>query len=221
MSQFSIDPFRLMVAVLPLAAYCFLLGMINLSRRPLLTTGARDLAALGVAISGLMIVGPMELLMPEAGAARFGQYVWFFLLSFYGLCVALLVMLSRPRLVIYNLSIEQLRSVLAEVVAAIDPEARWAGDSLVLPRSGVQLHIDYFPAMRHLTLVANGPRQDFAGWQRLEAALADALRTTRVSPNSRAVSLVTLSLVLVVGCLIYMLGEPQAVAQGFDELLRR
>ena len=217
----SIDPFRLSVAVLPLAVYCLLLGLIHLMRRPLLTTGARDLAALGVAISGLVVVGPMELLMPEAAAMRFGEYVWVFLLSFYGLCVALLVLLSRPRLVIYNLSIEQLRPVLAEVVAAIDPGARWAGDSLVLPRLGVQLHLDYFPAMRHVTLVANGPRQNFEGWQRLEVALSDALVDTRVPSNPRALSLVTLSLVLLVACLTYMLGQPQAVAQGFQELLRK
>lgn len=221
MSQLSIDPFRLLVAVLPLAAYCLLLGLINLTRRPFLTTGARDLAALGVAVSGLMIVGPMELMMPEVAAVRFGQYVWVFLLTFYGLCVALLVLLSRPRLVIYNLSIDQLRSVLAEVVAAIDPGARWAGDSLVLPRLGVQLHVDYFPAMRHVTLVANGPRQDFEGWQRLEVALVAALRETRVVPNPRAVSLVTFSLLLLVGSLIYMVGQPQAVAQGFQELFWR
>ena len=51
-------------------AYC------NLLRRPVLLTGARDSALLGVAVSGLVAAGPMELFMPEAAAMRFHSYIW-------------------------------------------------------------------------------------------------------------------------------------------------
>ena len=64
------DSFRLCLALGPLAIYLLLLGAINLSRRPFLVTGARDLAALGVAVAGLVVVGPIELLLPEDANAR-------------------------------------------------------------------------------------------------------------------------------------------------------
>ncbi len=70
--------------------------------------------ALGLALIGLVIVGPMQLFLPEAAAAQFGTVVWPLLLGFYVLCLALCVMVMRPRLVVYNVTSEQLRPVLAE-----------------------------------------------------------------------------------------------------------
>ena len=39
--------------------------------------------------------------------------------------------------VIDNITADRLRSILAEVAPRLDPEARWAGDSLFLPGLGV------------------------------------------------------------------------------------
>ena len=66
------DPLHLAIALGPLAVYFLLVGMINLSSRPLVTTGARDAAALGVGLSGLVFAGPMELFLPEDAAIHFG-----------------------------------------------------------------------------------------------------------------------------------------------------
>ena len=61
----------------------------------------------------------------------------------------------RPRLVIYNMTVEQLRPTLANVVTRISiPYARWAGECLVLPRLGVQLHVEPFLAMRNVQLAS-------------------------------------------------------------------
>ena len=129
----TVDPFRLAIALVPVAAYVLLLGLVNLRRRPFLTSGGSDLTALGVALSGLMFVGPLELFRPEAATRSFGNYIWLFLLLFYWLWLVLVVLLSRPRLVIYNISAEELHPVLAETAARLDPAARWAGNQLSLP----------------------------------------------------------------------------------------
>ena len=71
--------------------------------------------------------------MPTAAAAHFGHYVWLFLLALYGLVITFVILVSRPRLVIFNITADQLRPILVEVVAALDPAAQWAGSSLVLP----------------------------------------------------------------------------------------
>ncbi|MHB8866355.1 MAG: hypothetical protein ACYC6N_28545, partial [Pirellulaceae bacterium] len=193
----NVDALHLSIALGPLAVYFLLLGFVNLSTRPFVTTGARDVGALGLAVAGLIMAGPMELFLPEAATHRFGGYVWLLLLAFYGLCLTLLVLLLRPRLVIYNVNPDQLRAVLAEVVTELDAEARWAGDSLALPKLGVQLHIDLLGAMRNVQLVAAGPRQSFAGWKRLEMALAKVLHQTAASPNPHGFGLLALGVLLI------------------------
>ncbi len=209
------------IALGPLSVYLILLGLINLSKRPFMTTGARDMAALGVGISGFIAAGPMELFLPEAAATRFGPYVWLLLLAFYALCLTLAVLLMRPRLVIYNATPEQLRPILAEVVAKLDSEARWAGDSLALPQLGVQLHVEPFGAMRNAQLVAAGPQQSFQGWRLLETALAQVLRTTRGTPNPYGVSLLVMGLLMIGVISFQMISDHATVVQRLDEMLRR
>ena len=130
------DPFRLCLAVGPVAVYFLLLGAINLSRRPLLVSGVRDAASLALAVSGLIIIGPMALFFPYAAEARFGPHIWLMLLALYALIVVLWLLLLRPRLVIYNISADKLRPILAEVVNRLDAEARWAGDGLLPTGTG-------------------------------------------------------------------------------------
>jgi hypothetical protein len=216
-----IDPFRLGVALVPLASYFLLLGLVNLRRRPWLTTGARDLAALAIGVSGMILVGPVELWMPEAAAAAFDYYVWILLITFYGLVVIFLLLVARPRLVIYNIDVQQLRPVLSGIMDQLDAEVRWAGDSLSLPTLGVQLHLDSFPVMRNVSLVASGPRQSLEGWRQMEEALAVALSSTMVARNPGALGFVGIAILLIAGTLFYMLSNPQAVAQGWGDMLWR
>ena len=57
------DPLHVAIAIVPVAMYLLLVGWINLSSRPFVATGARDLAALAVAVSGFMIVGPIGVIL--------------------------------------------------------------------------------------------------------------------------------------------------------------
>lgn len=217
----GMDPFRICVAVLPLSMYVMLLGIVHLLPRPFLTSGARDLAALSVGVAGLIVVGPLELFMPEAAAARFGPYVWLLLLAGYGLSVTFLVLVSRPRLVVYNVTPEQLRPVLSRVVMSFDADARWAGDGVYLPHRGIQFHLESFSSMRHVSLVASGPRQELGAWHRLEQQLASALEAVRVGVNPRGVSLCIVAAVLFIACVANMISHPLEVAEGCRTLLRR
>ena len=140
---------------------------INLRRRPVVTTGALDVAALAVAISGLLMIGPMNFFLPEAAGRRFGPYAWPLLMAFYALCVILYVLMARPRLVVFNLSAEQLRPILEALARRLDSETKSAGDALLLPQLGIQFHLDAAATMRNVSLVATGDRQSHSGWLRL------------------------------------------------------
>jgi hypothetical protein len=214
----SVDPFRLAVALVPLGAYLLLLALVNLRRRPFVTSGGNDLAALGVALSGLVFVGPLELFRPEAATAEFGNYIWPILLGFYWLCVLLVVLVARPRLVVYNVSIDELRSVLAETSSRIDAASRWAGNSLSLPTLGVQLHLESFDLMRNVSLVASGSRQNLDGWRRLARELVTALRPVRVKPNPRGAGFLLVALALLAGSLTSLVTHPQELAYAVEEV---
>jgi len=215
------DPFRLCLALGPIAVYLLLLGGINLHRRPLVVSGARDTAALGLAVAGVGIVGPLELVMPVAAAINFGAFGWVRLIALYGMVLAALLLLQRPRLVIYNLTSGELRPVLAGLVRDLDPEARWAGDSVSLPALGVQLFLEDVPAMRNVSLVATHGRQDYQGWRKLETSLGRALEELAVQRNPRGLSLLVAGSLLV-GLLVLLVSRnPDAVAQSLSQLFTR
>lgn len=212
------DPLRLAIALVPLAAYCLVLGSLNARRRPFLTSGGADLAALGAALTGLVLIGPIELFRPERPSAEYGSYVWLFLLLLYWLCLWLTVLLARPRLVVYNISGEELRPLLAETARTIDSKARWAGDSLSLPTLGVQLHVETFEIMRNVSLVASGEKQDLAGWRKLSGELYQRLEPLRVASNPRSLGLVLLAIGLLAASIAHLLAHPLLVAQAIEEI---
>ncbi|QDS97516.1 hypothetical protein [Adhaeretor mobilis] len=212
------DPLRLAIALLPIAVYCLLIGVVNARRRPFLTTGGCDLAALGAALSGLVLIGPIELFRPEATRIEFGRYVWLFLLLFYWLWVWLAVLLTRPRMVVYNASIDELRPVLSEAARKVDPQARWAGDSLALPTLGVQAHLESFDLMRHVSIVSSGARQKLEGWRALSAEMHNQLDELPVRPNPRSLGLFLIATALVAVCMARLLASPQEVAQAMGEM---
>ena len=214
------DPLHLCIALGPLAVYLLLLGGINLCGRPFVTTGARDSSALGVAVAGFIVAGPMELFLPESAARQFGAYVWLLLIVFYALCLTLVVLLMRPRLVIYNITADQLHPILAEVATRLDHQVRWAGDSLALPQLGVQLHVECNNVMRNAQLVASGPHQSYEGWQKLETALAATLRQSRSAPNPYGISLAVFGALMVCLITFFMVRDPQTVAEALEQMLR-
>ena len=215
------DPLHQCIAFGPLVVYLLILGTINLGRRPFLTTGARDTAVLGIAISGFIVAGPMELFLPEGAANLLGGWVWGLLVTFYLLCLTLIVLLMRPRLVIYNVTFEQLRPALAEAVSRLDDQARWAGESLAMPSLGVQLTVEPVAVMKSVQLVSSGPYQNIAGWRRLDDELAAELQKSKGLPNPYGVFLISFALCLGGMVLIWMSRDPAGVKQALNDMLRR
>lgn len=214
------DPLRFCIIVAPLGVYLLLIGLINMQRRPFVTTGARDAAAIGIAISGLMIAGPMELFFPESAAGRFGPFVWLLLIAFYGLCVSLVVLLMRPRLTIYNLSPEKLRPILANTALRLDPKSRWSGLSLHMPSLSVHLNLEGNSWMNNTQLVAVGPDQRFEGWRLLEKELRGQLKELRSESVVFGVTFISMASVLAIAAILWMVAQPDEVAQSLADMLR-
>lgn len=214
------DPLHASIAVVPLAVYFFLIGWINLSPRTFITTGARDLAAVAMAASGLVVVGPMELFLPERLASMIGGWVWVPMILLYALLVTLALLLMRPRLIVYNLSADQLRSAVNEVLGELDSHARWAGDSVIAPELGIQLALEAHAGVRNVALVSVGPEQDLVGWHKLKRQLKARLEGTTQPLNLQGLSFIFLAVVLATAVVYSLVSGRQEIAQSVHEMLR-
>jgi hypothetical protein len=119
----------------------------------------------------------------------------------------------RPRLVIYNISFDELRPVLAELLPQLDPQSRWAGESLSLPALGIQLHVDDLKSMRNISLVSIAAEQNHAGWRYFQRQLATAITPLEVSRNPRGMSLVTVGLLILATLAWQIAQNPDAAFQ--------
>lgn len=214
------DPLHFCIAIAPLSVYLLMLGYLNLRRRPFLTTGARDAATVGIGLLGFVITGPMILFFPEGAASRFGPWVWILMLVFYGLCVSLLVLLMRPRLVIYNVSLEELRPILTKIATELDPKSRWAGDSLLMPTINVHLHAESIDWLRNVQLSSGGNQQSFEGWKRVEVELEKAIRMLAVRSNLVGIPMILMSAAFALVAAWWMLADHESVASSIEALLR-
>ena len=214
------DALHLSIAVLPLAAYLALVAVLNMRRRPVILNGYRDSAAMAMGISGLMAAGPLELFLPERAAFQFGPVVWVLLLALYALTVSLIILSMRPRLVVYNATLEELRPVLNSVAQAADPQSKWAGDALTIPALGVQLHLDRTHSFRNVQLVASGGDQSFLGWARLERDLQMALKDCQTRQVGHGVGFLMASITLLIFVSMSVLSQRDTIAAALQEFLR-
>jgi len=214
------DPLHFCIAIVPLAVYLLMIGYLNFGGRPFVTTGTRDAAALGIGLAGLVAAGPMILFFPESAASHFGNWVWVMLLCFYGLFVSMFVLMMRPRIVIYNITSEQLRPFLTSIAIELDPKSRWAGNSLLIPNRNVHLHMEPTNWLKNVQLTSGGNQQSFDGWRALESELSKRLKDYASGPNLIAFPLLITALGLAIATASWMLLDMQGVAAAWEELRR-
>ncbi len=168
------------VAVLPLGIYVAALGWLHLRRRPTVLGGGQDLILLAAAVSGMVLSGPLALVQPALGAAPWATGM---LLALFVLVVASGILVTRPRLVVYNMTVEQLRPVVAEVAIGLDSSARWAGESVALPARGLQVLMDGHGLARSVSVIAVGRRTSAEAWAEFARRIRQAGGTLRVRRN--------------------------------------
>lgn len=169
----------LWAALVPVAVYLVTIGLLHLRRRPVMLSGHADAALLTLGITGMVVAGPLALLQPGAGMSAWTTAV---LLLAFAVVVAGGVLAARPRMVIYNVGLDQLRPVVASVAASLDPTARWAGETAALPARGLQVHLDDRGPARTVSVIAAG-RTSAEAWIEFSRRLRRAVRGVRVRPS--------------------------------------
>ena len=172
-----LDTLPLWSALLPLGIYLLALAWVHLRQRPLAISGVWDGVLLSASLAGLAIVGPLALVQPAAGRSLWS---WPMLLVLFSLFVAICVLVSRPRLIVYNITVEQMRPLVVEIVSSLDPATRWAGETAALPTCGFQVQIDGNGSMRNVNIVAAGERMSPEGWSEFCRRLRHSIGALRV-----------------------------------------
>ncbi len=191
-----LDLLRFAIAILPLSAYVNVLGLIRLRSAPTVVSGAMDLLLLGLAMIGIVAIGPIELFFPRAAYSLLGIWVWIILIALYFFVLMLLALNSAPKLVVYGLDHRNLRSQFCELLEQEKIRAEWLGDLVDLPDLGVRAYIE--PAGRGCLsqIHSAGKHQNLTGWFTLEQLLVNKVSNSRVNQRGPAIFWLLTSFVL-------------------------
>ncbi len=218
-----VEPFALLLALLPLIGYLVVFSLIRLSGHALVTTGGRELAALAFAVSGMVVVGPIELFFPRAAATVLVPKCGLRLAIFYCLCVTLIALTSRPKLVVYGRTPAETFGPLLAAALQIDPEASGDADTLQvsLPASGVRLRADGQRLSDYTEVLSFEPNLSPQFWNRLISGLRRELERSKATRPRQGYTMLLTACVLT-GLMIWQsFGNQELVVQGFKEWLWR
>ena len=191
-----LDLLRFAIAILPLAAYFNVLGLMRLRSAPTVVSGAMDLLLLGLALLGVVAIGPIELFFPRAAYSLLGIWIWIVLIALYFFVLMLMVLNTAPKLVVYGLDHRSLRTQLCELLDQEKIRSEWLGDMVDLPELGVRACIE--PAGRGCVshVHSAGKQQDLTGWFTLERLLAKKISKSSIDQRGQAILLLLTSFVL-------------------------
>lgn len=207
------------IAVIPVAVYLFLIGVLRLRTRPLVTTGWRDTLTLGIAASGLIALGPMQLFFPAQAAARWHAWVWLALFALYALGLMMLLLSCKPRLIAYGMDDTQFTESLLRAAQEVDEQAYWSGDVLSLPSALIQLAIEPSGSARVHQVVLVGMLRNLTKWLELERAFVRSGSQTTCPRSNAGWPFTLIGLLLLAWAIIPLVSDPnQALAQLRDFL---
>lgn len=163
------------IAVCPLAGYFAFLAGLHGRARSTVVFGTIDLLLLSLGLSGLVFIGPFQLVAPVESLVDKGWLAWGMILVLYFLFVLLTGQLRRIRLVVYSVDPKDARDALNHWAKTLDPKVERAGDSWFFPERELEIRLDLFSAARCAVVKIQGKKPTPAEWLPLEKSLAAAL----------------------------------------------
>jgi hypothetical protein len=106
------------------------------------------------------------------------------------------------------------------MLRTIDPEAVLAGSRMMLPRLGLEIQIEAFPALRNVSLIAGSELVNEPNWRLLKQRLRDQLAEVEVAPGLVGQGFVAASGVFLFAPLWFVVRDPAGIAQAFLRILQ-
>ncbi|MEZ6091395.1 MAG: hypothetical protein R3C05_25925 [Pirellulaceae bacterium] len=214
------DPFSVALSLGPLSVYLIVIGLMQSGRKPVVTTGAQDTAALGIGVSGFLMIGPLVLFFPTMAYGVLGWIVWAMLTAFYLLTLLLIILTMRPRMVIYGLDAGQVRAPMLRAAQSIDPDAKMEGEQIWFPSVGCSIRLDMINAGDVPQIVPQIQQISPRFWRRLLEAMRREVSTFENRNRSRGLGIVFVGTLMMILIASNMVSHPQEVVAGFRHWLR-
>lgn len=212
---------HLAIALTPLGLYVLWISLRTWFRRPVVITGSQNTAEVAFGLLGIIIVGPLPLLIPTDSVIRFGGAIWILVLTMYVMVVILAVLMSRPQIIVSNIRIDTLRPLINGILHKMDDQCAWAGDSVVAPQLGVHFRMEVQPVLGNVLILANSEQQNFPAWNQLRKELNVAVKG--ISSNRHPTFLLwTLLGIALLAFPVYQFGklhQKESLAKVFSDLL--
>ncbi len=144
--------------LLPIGTYLCVLGLLHASGRPLVTTALRDYFALAIALAGLVVNGPIDVVLHSRMLPAFLEHGPWFGLVIYLVLVAALAPRSYESLVVYNCSESSVGAAVRTILERLGSGFQEVPGGWILAGRGVSLEIDSFPVLNNVTLCVRGMR---------------------------------------------------------------
>src|SRR5262245_48997288 len=144
--------------LLPIGTYLCVLGLFHSIGRPLVATGARDYLALALALSGLIITGPIDYILHGRMLPDFLVHSHLIGLVIYALLVAALFPRGHEKLVIYNCQLSYVVEAVHAILQRLGHKFQEVPGGWILAERGVSLECDSFGGLNNVTLHFHGMR---------------------------------------------------------------
>jgi hypothetical protein len=214
------DFLRIAVAILPLAAYTNVIGLLRLRTHPTVLSGTMDIVLLGLAMIGIIAIGPIELFFPRAAYSLMGVWVWGVLIALYFFTLMLCALNTAPRLIVYGLDSDSLRSEVCSLLEKEQIRSEWLGDVCEMPELGVRVCVEAAGKGKISQLHAVGREQNLTGWLTLERLLVDHVSKLSILQRRESIMWLNASVLLFAVAIVLIANDlprlQQAMAQVFD-----
>ena len=200
--------FRTATAVLPVAVYFLVLGLLNSRGHPQMLSARLDFALLWTAMSPLFVVPALHLVGISAATV--------FLAALIVGATALVLGPRGHRWVVYNAMPSQARRTVVEALRRLRPGARLADGRFEDPDGRFAVEVTEFSLLRNVSICFRGP-EDLS--RRFSAALRDSLGRMSVETAPSAVALLLVATAMLVAPLAMMANQAGQIARLLTDLL--
>ena len=185
-----------LIALLPLAVYLALIGMIPFYRRPVVRSGGSDLFLLWLGVSGLVMVGPVKLLFPVGALMIWHGFAFFLIAALYVLIGVLVSGVRQSQMIIYNIRLEDFLAFLEELTQK--GEVQTVGNCVRVLKIDIQFSYDIQPFWQCLVLQATSRNQNLGGWLQLERVLRERFAACKTPLTVKSLILPLITVLLTV-----------------------
>jgi hypothetical protein len=198
------DPLRFAIAMIPIAAYLIVIGLLRYRSHPTVISRSLDIMMLGFACIGLVAIGPLELFFPRAAYSVVGNWVWIVLLSLYVLVLLLIAFNMPPGILVYGIRSERFKKELEAVLQE---------QSLCYSVLGETVRVDSLPLHGEIReagtydivgFYAIGGRQNLIEWIKLERSICDRISSVEVQRSNRGIVCIGMGLLIGVSAFIFL-----------------